>query len=148
MANHYKSKITNSFNFQQLHSTFEEEIIEMDKEISLRKKELFDLEKKKNEKIEIFKSIQFFTKSIKKEQNVEKIIEWSLFFDKVLYKNQLFACGSNNYRQIGLGEQISNVLKFTEIPNFHNKKIDLISCGKRHSFIYCGNLFQFKFTRK
>jgi alpha-tubulin suppressor-like RCC1 family protein len=139
-ANYYKSKILEVVDFQKIYSTFEEEMKEMDKEISFKKKELSDLENKKQQKIDIFESVQKISNSIKKEQNVEKIMQWNLFLEeKVLYEYKLLACGHNGFGDIGMGDKRKNS-SFTEIPQFHNKKIDLISCGTFHSFVYCGKI--------
>jgi alpha-tubulin suppressor-like RCC1 family protein len=126
------------FNFKKHFTNLKLNIDHLDKEITLKKKELIELEdKRKNESL-ILDSIQKISDSIKQEKEVDKILEWRSFLKSKenLDEYKIYACGKNNVGTLGLGDKIDKINKFTEISKFQNKKIDLIACGSFNSFIY------------
>jgi hypothetical protein len=135
----YQKEISN-FDFKGIYSNFENEIKEIDKKIISKKKELSELELIKQQKVNILNSAQNISNSFKREDNIDTLIEWKSFLKENggNFEMKLFVCGNNEYGTIGLGEKIKKINHFTEVDLFHNKKIDLISVGSFHTFVYCG----------
>jgi transcription initiation factor TFIIIB Brf1 subunit/transcription initiation factor TFIIB len=129
----FKSEIQNK-NFKEIYSKLETELKQIDKEIMTKKKELSELEVKKLLKVNHLESVQKISNSIKREEDLDKILEWRFFLEeKIESQFKIYACGDNS---IGLGKKIKKINNFTEIKKFQNKKIDLISCGSFSSFVY------------
>jgi hypothetical protein len=133
----FKARIS-EMDFKEIYSDLEKEMKGIDKEITLKQKELLDLQVEKQQKVDLLDSVQKISASIKQEEDVDKIIEWSLYLEEKIGFNeyQLYASGSNVFGELDLRKELKGVNLFTNI----NQLVEWISCGFRHIFAYYGIL--------
>jgi hypothetical protein len=143
----FKTRIS-EIDFMTINSNLEKEMKEIDKEITSKQKELLEyqakikneilnLTQKKQQKVELLESIQKISDSIKREEDIDRIIEWNIYLkDQFEFKEyRIYASGSNTLGEIGLGKDVKIVDRFTKI----NRMVEWISCGAEHNFAYYGN---------
>ncbi|KAJ5073359.1 rcc1-like g exchanging factor-like protein [Anaeramoeba ignava] len=88
-----------------------------------------------------FKTLKKTKKPILMMKNVSKIFSGNSSNHVFLLNSdqELFGCGANESRQLGLGKSIIKqdwkIYKLTQIQNIPNCKIIDIQCGKRHSIM-------------
>jgi hypothetical protein len=96
----FKSKIS-EMDFKTIYSNLEIEMKEFDKQITSKQKELLkiqekmqkellDLQIKKQQKVDLLESIQKIYNTFKREEDIDRIIEWGLYLGKKVGINELW----------------------------------------------------------